>query len=77
MRLLNFPRFRDDNVTKAAVAALGDLADVLGSHIKVLFKGCTFCTELIGECLQSDDEELKETAIWSQGMLGRAFADNS
>ncbi|KAL3830191.1 hypothetical protein ACJIZ3_018993 [Penstemon smallii] len=65
---------RDDSVTKAAVAVLGDVADALGSHIKILFKDCAFCTELLSECIQSDDEELKETATWTQGMLGRAFS---
>lgn len=56
------------------MAVLGDLADALGSNIKVLFKDCSFCTELLGECLQSDDEQLKETATWTQGMIGRAFS---
>ncbi|GFY82403.1 ARM repeat superfamily protein [Actinidia rufa] len=26
------------------------------------------------ECLRSDDEQLKETATWTQGMIGRVFA---
>ncbi|CAK9183123.1 unnamed protein product [Ilex paraguariensis] len=65
---------REESVTKAAVAVLGDLADALGSNIKMLFKDCSFCTELLGECLQSDDEQLKETATWTQGMIGRAFS---
>ncbi|KAL3536556.1 hypothetical protein ACH5RR_005017 [Cinchona calisaya] len=62
---------RDDGVTKAAVAVLGDIADALGSNIKTLYKDCTFCVELLHECLQSDDEQLKETAVWTQGMIGR------
>lgn len=65
---------RDESVTKAAVAVLGDLADALGSNIKTMFKDRAFFTELLGECLQSDDEQLKETATWTQGMLGRAFS---
>ncbi|KAH6837544.1 ARM repeat superfamily protein [Perilla frutescens var. hirtella] len=65
---------RDETVTKAAVAVLGDLADALGSNIKMMIKDCAFCTELLGECLQSDDEQLKETATWTQGMIGRAFS---
>ncbi|CAA2967357.1 importin subunit beta-1-like [Olea europaea subsp. europaea] len=65
---------RDESVTKAAVAVLGDLADALGSNIKTMFKDRTFFTELLGECLQSDDEQLKETATWTQGMIGRAFS---
>ncbi|KZV40169.1 importin subunit beta-1 [Dorcoceras hygrometricum] len=67
---------RDESVTKAAVAVLGDVADALGSNIKVLFKDCSFCAELLSECLQSDDEQLKETAAWTQGMIGRAFSVN-
>lgn len=65
---------RDESVTKAAVAVLGDLADALGSNIKMMIKDSAFCTELLGECLQSDDEQLKETATWTQGMIGRAFS---
>ncbi|PIN26309.1 Karyopherin (importin) beta 1 [Handroanthus impetiginosus] len=65
---------RDEGVTKAAVAVLGDLADALGSNIKTLFENCKFCTLLLRECLQSDDEQLKETATWAQGMIGRAFS---
>ena len=53
---------------------LGDIADALGSKIKPMLTDSHFCTELIGECLGSDDEELKETATWTQGMLGRAFS---
>ncbi|KAL0375378.1 UNVERIFIED_CONTAM: Importin subunit beta-1 [Sesamum radiatum] len=65
---------RDESVTKAAVAVLGDLADALGSNTKVFFKDSSFCMELLRECLQSDDDQLKETATWTQGMLGRAFS---
>lgn len=61
-------------MTKAAVAVLGDLADALGPNITTLFKDRVFCAELLGECLQSDDEQLKETATWTQGMIGRAFS---
>lgn len=60
-------------MTRAAVAVLGDLADALGSNIKMLLTGCSFCAEFLGECLQSDDEQLKETASWTQGMIGRVM----
>lgn len=66
--------FRDESVTKAAVAVLGDLADALGSNLKVMIKDSAFCTELLGECLVSGDDQLKETAMWTQGMIGRAFS---
>ncbi|KAK4478427.1 hypothetical protein RD792_013898 [Penstemon davidsonii] len=74
LELVAKDRPRDETVSKAAVAVLGDLADALGSNIKIMFKDCSNCTELLGECLQSDDEQLKETAAWTQGMIGRAFS---
>lgn len=64
---------RDEGVTKAAVAVMGDLADALGPQTKLLFKDCTFHVDLLGECLQSDDDQLKETATWTQGMIGRVM----
>ncbi|ONK62596.1 uncharacterized protein A4U43_C07F5750 [Asparagus officinalis] len=64
---------RDEGVTKAAVAVIGDLADALGPNTKILFKDRTFHMELLGECLQSDDDQLKETATWTQGMIGRVL----
>ncbi|KAL6987881.1 Importin subunit beta-1 [Sarracenia purpurea var. burkii] len=67
-------RQREESVTKAAVAVLGDLADALGPNVKALLKDHLFCTEFLGECLQSDDEQLKETATWTQGMIGRVFS---
>ncbi|MCD9642182.1 Importin subunit beta-1 [Datura stramonium] len=67
-------RPRDESVTKAAVAVLGDLADALGPSAKTIFKDPAFFEQLLGECLQSDDEGLKETATWTQGMIGRAFS---
>lgn len=61
-------------MVRAAVAVLGDMADALGTHVKTLFKDSAFFIELLGECLQSEDVQLKETATWTQGMLGRAFS---
>ncbi|XP_019095706.1 PREDICTED: importin subunit beta-1-like, partial [Camelina sativa] len=62
---------RDESVTKAAVAAMGDLADVVGENTKHLFKNFTFCSEFLNECLQSEAEDLKVTARWTQGMIAR------
>ncbi|MBA0726673.1 hypothetical protein Golax_002484 [Gossypium laxum] len=64
---------RDESVTKAAVAVMGDLADALGSNIKLLLKDCLFYDEFLCECLRSDDEQLKETAGWTQGMIQRVM----
>ncbi|KAM7262783.1 hypothetical protein ACFE04_000466 [Oxalis oulophora] len=61
---------RDDSVSKAAIAVMGDLADALGQNAKGLFKDCSFCVEFLTECLESDDEQLKETADWTKGMIG-------
>lgn len=66
--------FRDEGVTKAAVAVMGDLADTLGPNTKLLFKDCTFHIDFLGECFQSDNDQLKETATWTQGMLGRVVS---
>jgi len=60
-------------VTKAAVAVMGDLADALGPNTKLLFRDRGFYIEFLGECLQSDDESIKETATWTQGMIGRVM----
>ncbi|KAJ9180537.1 hypothetical protein P3X46_008765 [Hevea brasiliensis] len=64
---------RDESVTKAAVAVMGDLADSLGSNTKILFRDNTFYVDFLGECLQSDDEQLKETANWTQVMIARVM----
>ncbi|XP_057947750.1 importin subunit beta-1 [Malania oleifera] len=73
IELVSRDRQREESVTKAAVAVMGDLADALGPNMKMLFKDQTFCNEFLGECLQSDDEQLKETATWTQGMIGRVL----
>lgn len=64
---------RDEGVTKAAVAVMGDLADALGPNTKLLFKNSSFCIDFMSECLRSDDEQLKETAGWTQGMINRVL----
>ncbi|RWW26837.1 hypothetical protein BHE74_00025171 [Ensete ventricosum] len=64
---------RDEEVTKAAVAVMGDLADTLGPNTKVLFKDVTFHMDLFGECFRSDNDQLRETATWAQGMIRRVL----
>ncbi|KAL3613948.1 hypothetical protein CASFOL_042022 [Castilleja foliolosa] len=59
---------RDKSVTKAAVAFIGDLADVLPKEVQKLVDS-TFCTVLVEECLQSNDKEMKEIAGWTQQMV--------
>lgn len=65
---------RDDAATKAAIAMIGDLADTLGPSIKLMFKMTNFHIDFLGECFRSEDDQLKETAIWTQGMIGRVLA---
>ncbi|KAL3585793.1 hypothetical protein D5086_012660, partial [Populus alba] len=67
-------KYRDESVTKAAVAVMGDLADALGPNTKILFKDKAFCVQFLGECLQSEDEHLKETANWTQVMIARVVS---
>ncbi|XP_059644028.1 importin subunit beta-1-like [Cornus florida] len=74
IELVSRDKKREESVTQAAVAVLGDLADALGSNVKILFKDREFCMEFLGECLQSNDKQLKETATWTQGMIGRVFS---
>jgi hypothetical protein len=64
---------RDEIVTKAAVAVLGDLADTLGPSSKDLLKSNLFHIEFLRECLDSDDE-VSEAAAWAQGMINQAMA---
>lgn len=58
-------------MTNAAVAALGDVADVLGPNIKPLFGDLAFIDAFLQECLQSDDEQLRTTAAWTLERIRR------
>ena len=60
-------------MTKAAIAVLGDLADALGPNAKIFFKDCSFYIDFITECLESGDPQLKNTATWTQGMIGHVM----
>ncbi|OAY74406.1 Importin subunit beta-1 [Ananas comosus] len=66
-------KLRDEAVTKAAVAVMGDLADTLGPNTKIYFSGRTFHQDFLGECFKSDDDQLKQTASWTQGVIGRVL----
>ncbi|KAJ0433890.1 putative armadillo-like helical, importin beta family [Helianthus annuus] len=63
---------RDESVLQAAVAVLGDLAVALGTNVKEeeFKKQLAFCMEFLGECLKSEDKQLKETATWTHAVLG-------
>jgi importin subunit beta-1 len=63
---------RDESVTKAAVAVLGDLADTLGPISKDLFKSHLFHVEFLRECVDSDDE-VRDTASWADKPSNSSF----
>ncbi|XP_062003042.1 importin subunit beta-1 [Rosa rugosa] len=60
---------RDVQLTKALAAVMGDLADVLGTNTKALFGDLKACANFLGECLGSDDDDLKKTATWTQDRI--------
>uniref|UniRef100_A0A7N0VBZ6 Importin N-terminal domain-containing protein n=1 Tax=Kalanchoe fedtschenkoi TaxID=63787 RepID=A0A7N0VBZ6_KALFE len=65
---------RDEAVLKAGVAALGDVADALGPSIKpLLMERQTQYGALLNGCMESGDEQLKETSEWALGMVRRAL----
>lgn len=60
---------RDDSVTKSAAGVLGDLADTLGNNAAPVLRNSTFYSEFLGECMASDDNQIKETASWAQATI--------
>jgi len=64
----------DEQVSKAAVGVLGDLADTLGSNSAPLLRQYAFYNDFIDECLSSDDQLIKETAEWVQMTVHRVVS---
>lgn len=60
---------RDDSVTKSAAGVLGDLADTLGNNAAPVFRNSNFYNEFLGECMGSEDNQIKETASWAQSTI--------
>lgn len=60
---------RDDSVTKSAAGVLGDLADTLGNNAAPVFRNSAFFNEFLGECMASEDNQVKETASWAQSTI--------
>lgn len=59
---------------KAGIAVLGDIADTVGQSIKpLIIERQTEYGTLLNECIESGDENLKETANWTLGMIRRAL----
>ncbi|KAI3938627.1 hypothetical protein MKW98_016132 [Papaver atlanticum] len=68
IKLVVGEKTREESVSKAAVAAMGDLAHALGPNVKILFKDRAFYVDFLRECLDSDDYKMKEIATWTQRM---------
>ncbi|CAM8952423.1 unnamed protein product [Rhodiola kirilowii] len=65
---------RDEAVSKAVVAVLGDVADAVGPSIKqLLMERQTEYEALLNGCMEFGDEGLKETSSWTRGMISRAL----
>lgn len=62
--------YRENVVVRAAVELLGELANVISRYQKLFFQEWEFVKDLLRECLRSEDEQLKEVATWTQGMIG-------
>ncbi|GLJ17238.1 hypothetical protein SUGI_0298820 [Cryptomeria japonica] len=64
----------DEQVTKAAVGVLGDLADTLGPNAAPLLRQSAFYKDFVDECLSSSDQLIKETAEWVQMTVHRVVS---
>lgn len=64
----------DEQVTKAAVGVLGDLADTLGPNAAPLLRQSVFYKDFVDECLLSSDQLIKETAEWVQMTVHRVVS---
>eukprot|EP00898_Chlorokybus_atmophyticus_P004073 jgi/Chlat1/4667/Chrsp3S05614 len=60
---------RDDAVTRSAVGVLGDMADALGPSVAPVFANRPFYREFLTECIQSEDDAIKNTAAWAQSIV--------
>ena len=56
---------RDDAVTRAMVGVMGDMADTM-EGIGQLYAQKPFWKQLLQECINDEDEQLRETARWAQ-----------
>ncbi|KAI3986104.1 hypothetical protein MKX01_017080 [Papaver californicum] len=58
-------KMREESVSKAAVAIMGDRAYTLGPKLKILFKDRAFYADFSTESLDSDDYKMKEITAWT------------
>ncbi|KAI3907217.1 hypothetical protein MKW92_023276 [Papaver armeniacum] len=73
IKLVIKEKTRQESVSKAAVAAMGDLAHTLGPNVKLLFKDRALYADFLRECLDSDDYKMKEIATWTQRTMKHGF----
>lgn len=66
--------FRDDNVMKAAIGVLGDLADTLAAGAGSLIQQFPSCRDLLSECLSSADPAVKQSAEWAKMAVSRVIS---
>ncbi|KAI3904992.1 hypothetical protein MKW92_052747 [Papaver armeniacum] len=73
IKLVITEKRRQECVSKAAVAALGDLAHTLGPNVKLLFKERALYVDFLRECSDSDDYKMKEITAWTQRVIKWVF----
>ncbi|KAL6177827.1 hypothetical protein ACLB2K_049349 [Fragaria x ananassa] len=64
----------DDVVMKTAIGVLGDLADTLGGNAAPLIQQCASSRGFLNECLQSEDNLVREAGEWAQLAIRRAIS---
>lgn len=64
----------DDLLMQTAIGVLGDLADTLGTNAGPLIKTSSSIMRFLDECLSSDDQSIKESALWAQFALTHAVS---
>lgn len=59
---------------QTAIGVLGDLADTLGTSAGPLINHSSSIMSFLDECLSSDDQSIKESALWAQFALTHAVS---
>lgn len=59
---------------KTAIGVLGDLADTLGGNAAPLIQQCVSSRGFLNECLQSEDNLVREAGEWAQLAIRRAIS---
>lgn len=59
---------------KTAIGVLGDLSYTLGFNAAPLIQQCVSSRDFLNECLQSEDQLVREAAEWAQLAIRRAIS---